>query len=90
MAYYVGMRKQAEFVQYTIRGIPKEVDRALRRKASQRKQSLNQLLVEELSTAMLGRKQKADFSDLAGRWSPDKAFGEILATQRKVDVDQWK
>lgn len=31
------MKKQTEFVQYTVRGIPREVDRVLRCKAAQRK-----------------------------------------------------
>jgi hypothetical protein len=84
------MKTQAQVVQYTVRGVPKEVDRALRRKAARRKQSLNQLLIDELTMAAVGRKPQADFSDLAGQWSADKAFDEILSTQRKIDPDQWK
>ena len=83
------MKKQAE-AQYTVRGIPREVDRALRRKAAERKQSLNQLILEELTTATMGGMQRADFSDLVGQWSPDPAFDEILAAQRRIDWDQWK
>lgn len=85
------MKRQAqEPVQYTIRGVPREVDRLLRRKAARLKESLNQVIVDELTIAALGRKQRADFSDLVGRWSPDPAFDEILAAQRKVDWDKWK
>jgi hypothetical protein len=82
------MRKQA--VQYTIRGVPREVDRELRQKASRRKLSLNQVILDELSQATVGRKRKADFSDLVGRWTPDAAFDEILAAQRKIDWNKWK
>ena len=82
------MRKQA--VQYTIRGVPREVDRELRQKASQRKLSLNQVILDELTQATVGRKRKADFSDLVGRWTPDAAFDEILAAQRKIDWNKWK
>jgi len=88
--YHVGMKKQAEAIQYTIRGVPREVDSVLRRKALQRKQSLNQLIIEELSAATVGQQRRADFSDLLGRWIPDPAFDEILAAQRQIDEDKWK
>ena len=84
------MKRQAELVQYTIRGVPREVDRALRLKAARHKQSLNQVILNELTEASIGRKRRADFSDLTGRWTPDPAFDEILAEQRQIDWDQWK
>ena len=77
-------------MQYTIRGVPREVDRLLRQKAARRKQSLNEAILDELALATVGRKKKADFSDLAGRWTPDPAFDEILAAQRRIDWDKWK
>jgi Antitoxin FitA-like, ribbon-helix-helix len=82
------MGKQS--VQYTIRGVPREVDRLLRRRAAQGKRSLNQVILEELAAATLGHSQRADFSDLVGRWIPDPAFDEILAAQRQIDEDKWK
>jgi hypothetical protein len=81
---------QAKSVQYTVRGIPSEVDLALRRKAAQRKQSINQVIVDELTRATVGRVQKADFSDLVGRWTPDPEFDEIVASQRHIDWEMWK
>jgi hypothetical protein len=84
------MRKQARTIQYTIRGIPPEVDRVLRRTAAQRKQSLNQVLLDEFTNATVGRKKRADFSDLVGRWSPDPAFDEIIAAQRQIDTERWR
>jgi hypothetical protein len=78
-------------VRYTIRGIPPEVDKALREKAKQRGQSLNQVVVEELVAATVGRKKKADLSDLCGQWEPDPGFDEIIASQRQViDWERWK
>lgn len=59
------------------------------RKAAQRKQSLNQVILDELTQATVGRKVRADFSDLVGRWTPDPAFDEIVAAQRQIDQDQW-
>ena len=83
------MKRQAP-VQYTIRGIPPEVDRAFRQKAARRKQSLNQVILEELALAAIGGQRRADFSDLAGGWTPDPAFDGILAAQRRIDRDKWK
>jgi plasmid stability protein len=84
------MKLQASAKQYTIRGIPKEVDRALRQKAARQKRSLNQLIVEELTQATLGAKRKTDLSDVTGGWVSDPAFDEILASQRQIDWDKWK
>ncbi len=77
-------------IQYTIRGVSPEVDRALRQKAAQRKISLNQLVVEELTRATTGRSRKADFSALVGQWTPDPEFDEVIASQRQIDWDKWK
>jgi hypothetical protein len=79
------MKRQAKSVQYTIRGVPREVDRVLRQKAAQRKQSLNRVILEQLTVATVGSQRRADFSDLVGRWTPDPAFDEILAAQRQIE-----
>ena len=88
--YHVGMSEQTESIQYTIRGIPPEVDRVLRKRASRRKQSLNQVILDELTAGTVGGKKRADFSDLVGKWTPDFGFDEILAAQRRIDWDKWK
>ena len=84
------MPKQAKLLQYTIRGVPVEVDRVLRKKAGQRKQSLNQVIVDELTAATVGHPHRADFSDLVGKWTPDPDFDEIMASQRRIDRDKWR
>jgi hypothetical protein len=84
------MKKQALLVQYTVRGVPREVDLLLRQKAAKRKVSLNQMIVEELSEATTGTKIRADFSDLVGKWTPDPAFDEVLSAGRKIDKSKWK
>ena len=84
------MKEKARSVQYTIRGVPREIDAALRRKAAQRAQSLNQVILDELAQAAGARKQRADFSDVLGRWTPDSAFDEILRAQRRIDLEKWK
>jgi plasmid stability protein len=77
-------------VHYTIRGIPAEVDRALRIKATQRKQSLNRVVLDELTRALLGKSVKGDFSDLVGKWEPDPGFDAVISSQRQIDADKWK
>lgn len=67
-----------------------EVDRALRERAKQRKVSINQVIVDELTKATIGFKQFADFSDLVGRWNPDEAFDEVIGLQREVNADDWR
>jgi hypothetical protein len=84
------MKTQADEVQYTIRGVPAEVDRVLRERATARHQSLNQVVLEELATVTIGRQRRADFSQLAGAWVNDPAFDEIIASQRQIDPDKWK
>ena len=76
-------------VHYTIRGVPPEVDSALRLRAAQQKQSLNRVVVDELTRALIGRSIKADFSDLVGKWTPDPAFDDIVASQRQIDPEKW-
>jgi hypothetical protein len=77
-------------IQYTIRGVPPDVDRVLREKAARRKQSLNRVIVDELTAASVGVQRKADFSDIVGLWAPDPAFDEIVAAQRQIDWEKWK
>lgn len=84
------MKTQASNIQYTVRGIPQEVDRALRKKAAQRQSSLNQIIVEELIAVTTGVRERADFRDVVGQWTPDPAFDEIIATQRQIEPDKWK
>lgn len=88
--YHVGMKKKANnALQYTIRGISPEVDRVLRLKASHSGQSLNQVIVDELTRVAIGNPQRADFTDLVGKWTPDAAFDEVLASQRHIDHQKW-
>jgi hypothetical protein len=79
-----------ETIQYTVRGVPKEVDRALRAKAAELKMSLNQVVVNELTHATIGHAPKADFSALVGQWTPDPEFDDVIASQRQIDWDKWK
>ena len=83
------MSKPAVPIQYTIRGVPPEVDRLIRRKATRTKKSINQVVLDELVRATVGRVRKAGFSDLVGRWVPDPGFDEMIGAQRQVDWNNW-
>ncbi len=77
-------------IQYTVRGVPGEVDRALRERAAMQNKSINQVILDELTKATIGQRQIADFSDLVGQWQPDAAFDSAIETQRSVDPEDWK
>lgn len=84
------MNKRADAVQYTIRGIPREVDRILRRRAARTKTSLNQVVLEELERATVGETRRAKFIDLAGKWEEDPGFDRVIASTRRIDKRKWK
>jgi hypothetical protein len=46
--------------------------------------------VEELTAGTTGVRKRADFHDVAGQWTADPAFDEIMATQRQIDPEKWK
>ena len=79
-------------VQYTLRGIPAEVDQALRRKARERRISLNQLLVDELISASgaSSNRRYRSLKQVAGRWKDDPEFDRALEDQRQVDWSLWR
>ena len=89
--YHAIMGKPAKSsVHYTIRGVQAEVDHALRVRAAQRNQSLNRVVLDELTRALIGKPMKADFSDLVGKWVPDPEFDQVIASQRQIDTDKWR
>jgi hypothetical protein len=79
-------------LQYTIRGVPPDVDKALRRRARQRGISLNRLLIEELCAAGgVGEPRRyRSLEGIAGRWQDDPEFDRILDEQRQIDPELWK
>ena len=66
------------------------MDRALRAKAAQRRQSLNRVVVDELTRSLVGESVKADFTDLVGKWAADPGFDEVIGSQRQIDPEKWK
>jgi plasmid stability protein len=85
-AYSVGM-------QYTIRDIPEDVDKALRAKAKAEGKSLNQTAVEVITGALGIRQTKRkyrDLSDLVGSMIRDPEFDRVMEEQDKIDPELWK
>ncbi len=80
-------------MQYTLRDVPLNLDRAVRRRARQTRKSLNQVLIDALLRAFGLTREPArqrDLSDVTGTWQDDPEFDEIVREQRRVDRDLWK
>ena len=82
----------------TLRNLPPELTRIIRRKAQAKGTSLTKVvagLLEE-SVGMRGKKKGGaahhDLDDLAGSWSKGEAaaFEKALARQRAIDPDLWR
>lgn len=80
-------------MQYTIRNIPKRLDKELREAARREGKSLNQTVLEYLMVAcgLTGQEVKRrDLADLAGGWQEDEAVDEALNAQRQIDPEMWE
>ncbi len=94
-AYSAGMKRKqsSEAVQYTIRNVPKVVDRALRRRADRTAKSLNEVALEALARGAGVENEATEHHDLDflfGSWVDDPAVDEALAEQRIVDARLWR
>ncbi len=79
--------------QYTIRGVPVRVDRALRVKSRREGRSLNQLAIEALRRFVDVPEEPAshrDLDDLVGSWIEDPEIDAALDEQRRIDEDIWR
>jgi len=82
-------------MQYTIRQVPKAVDKALRAKAKAEGKSLNEVAVEALKTGLgLDDRNvpKRDLAFLVGTLMPEdaKAMDEARELFEQVDEDAWR
>lgn len=78
-------------IQYTIRGIPPEVDRTLRERAHQNHESLNEYLSKVLTQAAHApARPVVDIVRLRGKFLPDPEFEAALADFKKIDDELWK
>jgi len=79
-------------MQYTLRNVPENVDRALRAKARREGRSLNEVAIEALGRALDLRGEPMryrDLSDVAGSWVEDPELEAALKEQRTIDPEQW-
>jgi protein-L-isoaspartate O-methyltransferase len=75
---------------YTIQGVPSELDRDFCAKAKQCNQSLNRVVLDELTGTTVDKPVKCDTSDLVAKWGSDPEFDAIIASQRVVDPEKWR
>jgi hypothetical protein len=88
-AYYACMQNR----QYTLRSVPADIDRALRRRAKEDDKSLNTVAVEALARGLeLDAKpiEYNDLDDLIGSWQEDPGFDQAIADFERVDEEAWK
>lgn len=85
--------------QITLRRIPENVTKTVKKEAERKGVSLNKAILSLLEKAVGGqtleKKKKTlyhDLDHLAGLWSREEAagFDKTLKTQRKVDAELWK
>lgn len=81
----------------TLRGVPKEVERLIARRAAESGDSRNRVvigLLEEVAGVRPPRKRRRhhDLDPLAGVWSraEAKAFRRLLTEQRRIDSEIWE
>ena len=82
----------------TLRNLPPELVRIIRRKASENRTSVNRAVISLLEQGVGIRKKKAatslyhDLDALAGSWTKKEgsAFEKALARQRAIDPDLRK
>jgi len=75
-------------MQYTVRGVPPNVDAALRERARVADMSLNQAAIDAMAAGigLTGAPRKRrDLKDIAGTWKVDKVSEAALVSQDQVD-----
>jgi len=80
-------------MQYTIRGIPTAVDRALRERARSSGKSLNETAIDVLTDGLgltNAPRKRRDLSFIVGTYVPDKGFEEAIADQDRIDEEMWR
>lgn len=82
----------------TLRNLPPEITRIIRRKADEQHASINKVVISllEKSIGVGGKKSRMplhhDLDALAGLWTREEAaaFDRALSRQRTVDPDLWR
>jgi hypothetical protein len=80
-------------MQYSLRRVPDQLDKAIRDRARAEGKSLNEVALESLSRGLgfgAGEVAVRDVSDVVGTWLKDPAAEKAFAAQDRVDEDLWK
>ena len=80
-------------MQYTLRNVPRSLDRALREQARIQNKSLNEVLLEALQRALGLNGEpppQRDLSDIVGSWQEDPEIDKALQEQRRIDPEAWR
>ena len=80
-------------MQYTIRSIPEQIDRAVRDRAGREGKSINAVVVEALARGLdlhVVPAHHTDLDHLIGTWQEDPAFDQAVAEFERIDDDVWK
>ena len=80
-------------MQYTIRAVPDEVDRALRQRARRESKSLNAVVIDALARGLALDAAPASHTDLdhlVGTWQEDPDFDRAVAEFERIDDESWK
>jgi len=81
--------------QLTLRNIPEDLEKEIRRIAKEREMSINKTVRELLYKALgidMSSKKKRDLSDFAGFWDEEEAkeFEEATKLFEEIDAELWK
>lgn len=79
-------------MQYTVRNIPDQLDKELRRRAREQGKSLNEVALEAMARGVGHVAEPVRFRDLsaiAGTWKEDPEFAKAIADQNAIDPDLW-
>jgi plasmid stability protein len=80
-------------MQYTIRNVPPDLDRALRARARKLGKSVNQVAVDALAQSVGQVVRYRNLRQMPGAWSEKEAaaFDRLLQEERaRVDEELWK
>lgn len=83
----------------TLRNLPPEIEKVVRKEAERRRTSINKAVISLLEGKAEGRKKRQtrateydDLDALAGSWTKKEAaeFDRALTSQRSIDPELWK
>lgn len=79
-------------MQYTIRNVSPDLDRALKARAKQLGKSVNQVALEALAGSVGVSVKRRDLRAMPGAWSKEEAarFDRLLEESRRIDDELWR